>query len=57
MAPPRCTGRRATLKARAPRRRAVSYAGVGLAAQRTSSMPSYAALLLSCTQVVMVTVP
>ena len=51
MAPPSCAGRRAALKEGAPRRRVGSYSGVGLAAQRTQ-----AALLLSCTQLVMVSV-
>ena len=52
MAPPYCAGRRAALKEGAPRRRVVSYSDVGLAAQRT-----LVALLLSCTQSVMVSVP
>ena len=51
MAPPDCAGRRAVLKEGAPRRRAVSYSDVALAAQRTED-----ALLLSCTQLVMVIV-
>ena len=49
VAPALCAGRRAVLKEGAPRRRVVSYSGVGLAAQRT--LP---ALLLSCTQLVSV---
>ena len=52
MAPPYCAGRRAALKEGALRRRVVSYSDVGLAAQRTQ-----VALLLSCTQSVMVSVP
>ena len=51
VAPPLCTGRRAILREGAPRRRDVGYSGVGLAAQRTPP-----ALLLFCTQLVMVTV-